>query len=95
MGLPIAMALLFVVRPLATWIAMRGLAWPAAETWTVGVFGIRGVGSLYYLAYAFNEVSWSAGETERIWAACAFAVLVSIVLHGTTVTPVMRVLDRN
>jgi sodium/hydrogen antiporter len=94
-GAATGLALLFVVRPLATWIAMRGLAWPPAETWTVGVFGIRGIGSLYYLAYAFNEVTWDAADTERIWAACAFAVLVSIMLHGTTVTPVMRALDRN
>lgn len=88
------LALLFVIRPLATWVAMRGVPWRRAETSTVGLFGIRGVGSLYYLAHAFGQAGWATPDVDRMWAACGFAVLVSIVVHGTTVTPVMRALDR-
>lgn len=94
-GAATALAILFVIRPLATWASMPGMGWRPAETWTVGLFGIRGVGSFYYLAYAFNQAGWADVETERIWAAGGFAVLVSILVHGTTVTPVMRALDRH
>jgi NhaP-type Na+/H+ or K+/H+ antiporter len=83
---------LFLVRPLATFLAFRHLGWSRVETLVVGFFGIRGVGSMYYLAYAFNEATWE-GEAATLWAAASFIVLVSIVLHGTTVTPVMRMLD--
>jgi NhaP-type Na+/H+ or K+/H+ antiporter len=88
------LALLFVVRPLATWASLPGLGWRRAEVWTVGFFGIRGVGSFYYLTHAFNQAGWAPADVDRIWAACGFAVLVSIVVHGMTVTPVMRAFDR-
>jgi NhaP-type Na+/H+ or K+/H+ antiporter len=83
---------LFVVRPLATWVSFAGLRMPAAETAAIGFFGIRGLGSLYYVAYAATHAEWE--EMDAVWATVAFIVLVSIVLHGTTVTPALRVLDR-
>ncbi|WP_373690544.1 hypothetical protein [Sphingobium sp. DEHP117] len=59
---------------------------------TLAFFGIRGVGSFYYLAYGLNHMPMSAGE--RLWAIVGLVALFSILLHGLTVTPVMRQLDR-
>jgi len=84
---------LLVVRPLATAIAFIGLKRPWQETMVIGFFGIRGVGSMYYLAYAFNHAVWTT-EAAPLWSMVGFVILVSILLHGITVTPIMAVLDR-
>ena len=59
----------------------------------IGFFGIRGLGGFYYLAYALNEAPFH--DAQKLWAVLGFTVLLSILLHGTTVTPVMKLLDRS
>ncbi|TPG56852.1 sodium:proton antiporter [Roseomonas nepalensis] len=86
------LAFLLLVRPLAGMVAFIGAPQPGAERLAVAFFGIRGLGSFYYLAYALNEEHFA--EAEALWATLGFTVLVSILLHGTTVTPAMRFLDR-
>ncbi len=88
------LAFLFLIRPAATWIGFIGLGRRPAETLAVGFYGIRGVGSMYYVAYAVNEARWTF-EQGPIWAIVGFIILVSIVIHGITVTPVMGLLDRH
>jgi NhaP-type Na+/H+ or K+/H+ antiporter len=83
---------LFVVRPLAGWIGLLGTGRPADETMAISFFGIRGLGSIYYLAYGLQKASFE--NAGLLWSATGFIILVSIVLHGVTVTPVMRHLDR-
>lgn len=62
------------------------------EKLAIAFFGIRGVGSFYYLAYALNHGQFN-GETP-LWAIVSLVVVSSILLHGLTVTPAMRSLDR-
>jgi NhaP-type Na+/H+ or K+/H+ antiporter len=83
---------LFLVRPLAGWIGLIGTDRPNDEKMAISFFGIRGIGSVYYLAYALQEGSFD--KPDLLWSTTAFIILVSVVLHGVTVTPVMRQLDR-
>jgi NhaP-type Na+/H+ or K+/H+ antiporter len=46
-----ALLAIFVVRPLAGWICLAGLARPPTERTVISFFGIRGLGSIYYLSY--------------------------------------------
>jgi NhaP-type Na+/H+ or K+/H+ antiporter len=85
------LAVLFVIRPLVAWFSLSGTTTPKRERAAIAFFGIRGIGSLYYLAYALNETEFA--ETELLWALVAFTVLVSIVVHGTTASMVTRRLD--
>ena len=62
------------------------------EKLTIAFFGIRGVGSIYYLAYGLNHMEVEGAE--RLWSIAGLVILVSILLHGLTVTPIMRLLDR-
>lgn len=87
-----AVAIILVVRPIAGLIGLAGLPAAGSEKLTLAFFGIRGVGSLYYLAYGLNHMELA--ERERLWAIVGLVVLLSILLHGLTVTPVMRLLDR-
>jgi len=82
---------LIAVRPLATWVGLLGTGRPREEMMALGFFGIRGVGTLYYLAYALGEAEWA--QADLVWATAGFVVLVSVLVHGTTVTPALRRLD--
>jgi NhaP-type Na+/H+ or K+/H+ antiporter len=82
---------LFVVRPLAGWIGLIGTDPPPGERGAISFFGIRGLGSIYYLAYALNHAKFD--NATLLWSTAGFIILVSIVLHGVTVTPAMQRLD--
>lgn len=72
--------------------ALIGSSRPRGERFVVSFFGIRGVGSVYYLAYALNHGAFE--DPNRLWGAVGVVILISILLHGVTVTPVMAWLDR-
>ncbi len=99
-GVAIGMALLLVLRPLAGWLALAAWVRPRDEVggttpperWAIAFFGVRGVGSLYYLAYAGGH---GAGATsDWLWSTVAFTVVASVLLHGVLATPVMNRLAR-
>ena len=87
-----ALLAIFLVRPLAGWLCLAGTACPSTERAVISFFGIRGLGSIYYLAYALQKENFD--KVEAVWSTAAFIILISIVLHGVTVTPVMRLIDR-
>ena len=45
-------------------------------------FGVRGIGSLFYLAYAATHADFA--EVRWMWSVVAFTVVVSVYLHGFT-----------
>lgn len=99
-GVTIALALVFVVRPMAGWLSLRVAARRAdlpgglgrRETLATAFFGVRGVGSLYYLAFAAGEHAFS--DERWMWSTVAFTILLSVMVHGTFATPVMLHLER-
>ena len=82
---------LLVVRPLSGWVSLAGYPASSAEKAAIAFFGIRGLGSFYYVAYALGQAEFEA--TQIIWVTVCSVVLVSVVIHGVLVTPVMRHLD--
>ncbi|MDP2116690.1 MAG: cation:proton antiporter [Brevundimonas sp.] len=88
----IGLAVVFVVRPVAGLIAMAGSGQPWRERKLLAFLGIRGVGSVYYLAYGLNHGEF--GDSERLWAVVGFIILLSIIVHGVTATPLLARLAR-
>jgi NhaP-type Na+/H+ or K+/H+ antiporter len=83
-------ALLFLVlRPIAVLVGLAGSRTPAMQRAYIAWFGIRGIGSLYYLMFALAH-----GLPDGLGATLAEIVLVtvgmSIVVHGVSVTPLME-----
>lgn len=83
---------LLVARPAAGLFSLVGSKLPWREQLVISFFGIRGMGSIYYLAFALNHASFA--EPHQLWAMVGGVVLASILLHGITVTPALRLLDR-
>lgn len=87
-----ALAFVFLVRPLAGWLGLLGTRLPSRDRWTIAVFGVRGIGSLYYLAFATHHADFE--NTEALWAVVCLVVVLSILLHGLSAQGVMDWLDR-
>lgn len=92
-GALVAVLLVLVIRPVTGWVAQLGFRAGTRERLVTSAFGIRGIGSLYYLAYALGQGAFSA-HAEELWSVVAFTVLASVMLHGTAATPVISRLDR-
>ena len=80
-----AAAMLLVIRPLAGWISLLGFARPRFERGVIAFFGIRGLGSVYYLSYGFNHAAFD--YEYSLWGTLGLIILASIVMHGVLVTP--------
>lgn len=88
----VALAFLLIIRPLAGWFALgHGQTGPADRA-AIAFFGVRGVGSLFYVAYALEHGEFTNGE--QLWAIVALVVVGSIVVHGVAATPAMAALDQ-
>ena len=88
----VAVAFLLLVRPLTGWIGLLGGKTGPKERAVISFFGVRGIGSLFYVAYALQEGNFGA-EGERIWAVVGLVVAGSILIHGVAATPAMTFLD--
>ncbi|MFD4157427.1 cation:proton antiporter [Streptomyces hydrogenans] len=93
-GALVAVLLVLVVRPAAGYAALLGGATGPQERLVTAVYGIRGVGSLFYLAYALGHTGLFAAYADRLWAVVSFTVFLSVFLHGATAAPVIQRLDR-
>ena len=81
--LVVALLLLLIIRPLAGWLALLGTDLGRRDRAVMAVYGVRGIGSIYYLAYAASHVEF-ADEAE-IWSLVALVIVLSTVLHGFSV----------
>ncbi|AEE44209.1 cation:proton antiporter [Cellulomonas fimi] len=88
----LVLVFLLVVRPVTGFVALRGGRTGPRERAVVAFFGVRGVGSLFYIAYAAQEGGFA--DADRLWGIVALVVVGSVLIHGASATPVMRALDR-
>ncbi len=91
-GAAVAVLTVLVFRPLAGLIALARGHDDKAERLAISFFGIRGIGSLYYLSYALSKAPFS--DDRQLWAIAGAVILLSVALHGISSTPAMSLLDR-
>jgi NhaP-type Na+/H+ or K+/H+ antiporter len=93
-AIPLALILMFVIRPLAVQLFLAGSPTTAAQRWLMGWFGIRGIGSLYYLSYALSH---GVGGADAVTLAnvTISTVAMSILLHGTSARPILAKYERS
>lgn len=81
--------LFFVIRPLAVWIGLAGSDTSWSQRNLIAWFGIRGLGTIYYLSYALQH-GITFDDAEPIVSIVLTVVAISIVLHGISVPPLMN-----
>lgn len=81
-GIAIAVALIILIRPVIGWISLSGSKLKGRQRLVVAAYGVRGIGSIYYLGYAGSHLELQ-NEAE-LWATTALAIVLSTVLHGFT-----------
>lgn len=88
-GLVLALVGLLVLRPLVTWVSTLGGGFTTHDRLHWCWFGIRGIGSLYYVAFAIT-FGLDDPLARTLFAATTLVVLASNVLHGATAYPAVR-----
>ena len=96
-GVLAGMALILAVRPLSGVISLMpfarsGHGMDNRERLVTAFFGVRGVGSLFYLAYAAGEADFA--DLRWLWATVSFTIGLSVVVHGVLAKPAMGWLER-
>lgn len=81
--------LFLVIRPLAVAIGLAGSGTVRVQQRLIAWFGVRGIGSLYYLGYAMNH-GLDPTLANTLVALTLTVVVTSIVAHGISVTPLMH-----
>ena len=88
----LALAIILVIRPAAGWLGLTPGKSGFRERGVIAFFGVRGVGSLFYIAYGLEKGMFPDGQ--RLWSTVALVIVVSILVHGIAATPVMTLIDR-
>jgi NhaP-type Na+/H+ or K+/H+ antiporter len=85
----LAPLLFLVVRPLAVVVGLLGKGTSYSQEALMGWFGIRGIGSIYYLTFALGY-GVPSQLADRLTALVLSLVALSILVHGVSVTPLMK-----
>jgi len=88
-GVMLGLLLFVVVRPVAVWLVTIGAGIPTAQRLLIGWLGIRGIGSLNYIAFAWVH-GMEGAQAEMMVNMALTLVVSSIVVHGVTVTPLLN-----
>jgi sodium/hydrogen antiporter len=86
-----ALALLLIIRPLSGWLGLYRTDLSKFEKFTLSFYGIRGVGSIFYLTYAFDKTNFE--DAYALIRLTTVVVVLSVLIHGLTAAAVQKRLD--
>jgi len=84
-----ALLLFFAIRPAAVLAGSLGTGTSPFARTLIAWFGIRGIGSVYYLSYAMQQ-GLPPNLASQLAIITLFTITVSIIAHGITATPLMN-----
>jgi NhaP-type Na+/H+ or K+/H+ antiporter len=82
---------ILLVRPICAYFSVMGKGLPVKEKAMISFYGIKGVGSLFYLSFALNEAPFE--HTAEMWSVVSFIVLCSVLIHGVSATKTMAKME--
>jgi NhaP-type Na+/H+ or K+/H+ antiporter len=85
------LSFVLLIRPLTSLIGLIGIRLHRKEKLAISFFGIKGIGSFFYLSFAITQAQFQ--KLPQLWSLTAFIVLMSIIIHGLTATSVMQKLE--
>ena len=81
-GILFSLSLVLFWRPLFGYLAMLFTSLKNKKKFAIGFFGIRGLGSVFYLSYAVAEGAFE--NYEVLYGIIAYTILFSVIFHGLT-----------
>jgi NhaP-type Na+/H+ or K+/H+ antiporter len=90
-GVGVGLAVVLIVRPAAGMLCLVRSGLDRRVRAAVAFFGIRGMGTVYYLAHAVTEERFPLAL--EVWAVAIFVIVVSIVVHGVTSSAALARVD--
>lgn len=90
-GVAVGLAIVVVIRPAAGFVSLIGAGLDHRVRRAISFFGIRGMGTVYYLAHAVTEERFP--HAQEVWAVAILVIIASIVVHGITATPALARID--
>jgi sodium/hydrogen antiporter len=91
-AVPLSLALFMVIRPAAVFVFLIGTPTSRIQRVLMGWFGIRGIGSLYYLSYALNH--GAQANAADVTGLTLSVVALSILFHGISSQPILDHYER-
>lgn len=86
----VCLAFLLLVRPLVGYVSLAKLGMSRNERWVTATLGIRGIGTFYYIAYAWNKGVFNQVDATKIWVICAVMVVMSVFIHGLSANYLLK-----
>lgn len=87
----LGIGVVLLIRPLTGLVVMPDIRLHFKEKLAISFFGIRGMGSLFYLSFGLSKASFQ--YKEELWALVSFIIVLSLLIHGFTATTVFQRLD--
>lgn len=87
-GILFAFVFVLLIRPLAGLLALAGVKESKRSKFAISFFGIRGIGSVFYLSWAMVQFDGFEFKNE-LYSITAYIILISIILHGLTAPSAM------
>jgi NhaP-type Na+/H+ or K+/H+ antiporter len=84
-----ALGLIVVIRPIAGFAATFNLKNTLREKFIISFYGIRGIGSVFYISWAFMQTD-AFGDKTYLYGLVCLVVLCSILIHGLTAPYVVK-----
>jgi NhaP-type Na+/H+ or K+/H+ antiporter len=85
-----AFVFVLIVRPASAYLSLLGRKISLQDKIAIGFFGIRGMGSIFYLSFALVTAKFS--DQKELWAIVTFTILLSILIHGATADRILKYL---
>ncbi len=84
----IGFGLILIIRPVIGWISLWRAGLPSRDRLIVSFFGVRGIGSVYYIGYATGHMEFV--NEGPLWALVVYTIFASALIHGATSFVVKR-----
>jgi len=86
--------LFLVIRPVAVLLTLCRSDVSKLQKGTIAFFGIRGIGSLYYLTYAIEQ-GLDEPTATRLGGIVLTTIALSLLIHGNAATPVLAYYNKS
>lgn len=84
----IALLMILIVRPAAGYLSLIGTKLNTFQRFVLSFYGIRGIGSVFYLAYALTTVKFE--NSEKLFDVTIATIFFSVLIHGLTAQSVQK-----